>query len=202
MYGNGGLKLWPKQYVLDMKTHENAPADDPNAQVDFCWDAEYIQMNSCFSDVYNNASPFQAWRAGFREGVKMSLERGVKTANKEFKKEIHWKNLDRLRVWLNVGADAPNGLWAILGARHGCYLTNCTDWDYVQVRDFEYLTDLWQRDVENATGTLEEKILFYGNSLKNALDLEVAELDADASKFFKSVHLNQYRKGSGFLDKE
>ena len=35
MYGNGGLKLWPKQYVLDMKTHENAPADDPNAQVDF-----------------------------------------------------------------------------------------------------------------------------------------------------------------------
>ena len=28
MYGNGGLKLWPKQYVLEMKTHENAPADD------------------------------------------------------------------------------------------------------------------------------------------------------------------------------
>jgi hypothetical protein len=185
-----------------MKTHENAPADDPNAQVDFCWDAEYIQMNRCFSDVYNNASPFQAWRAGFREGVKMSLERGVKTANKEFKKEIHWKNLDRLRVWLNVGADTTNGLWAILGARHGCYLTNCTDWDYIQVRDFDYLTDLWQREVENTTGTLEEKILFYGKELKNALDLEIADLDADASRFFKAVHLNQYRSGIGFLDKE
>ena len=34
------------------------------------------------------------------------------------------------------------------------------------------------------------------------LDREIAELDADASKFFKSVHLNQYRKGNGFLDKE
>jgi hypothetical protein len=157
-------------------------------------------MNSCFSDVYNNASPFQSWRAGFREGVKMSLERGVKTANKEFKKEIHWKNLDRLRVWLNVGADATNGLWAILGARHGCYMTNCTDWDYVQVRDFDYLTGLWHSDV--VPMNLEDSINTYGVSLKNALDLEIATLDADASKFFKSVHLNQYRKGHGFLDKE
>ena len=38
MYGNGGLKCWPKQYVLDMKTHENADPNNPNAQVDFCWD--------------------------------------------------------------------------------------------------------------------------------------------------------------------
>ena len=157
-------------------------------------------MNRCFSDVYNNASPFQAWRAGFREGVKMSLERGVKTANKEFKKEIHWKNLDRLRVWLNVGADSTNGLWAILGARHGCYMTNCTDWDYVQVRDFDYLTSLWHSDVEHMN--LNDSIKTYGNSLKNALDLEVADLDVDASKFFKAVHLNQYRSGIGFLDKE
>jgi hypothetical protein len=49
---------------------------------------------------------------------------------------------------------------------------------------------------------VEDAIKTYGVSLKNALDLEIATLDADASKFFKSVHLNQYRKGSGFLDKE
>jgi hypothetical protein len=201
MYGNGGLKLWPKQYVLDMKTHENAPADDPNAQVDFCWDAEYIQMNACYSDVYNNASPFQAWRAGFREGVKMSLDRGVKTANKEFKKEIHWKNLQRLLVWLNVGRDVDNGDWAILGARQGCYMTNCTDWDYVQVRDFDYLTELYNDIAKEITDPVVASQR-YGNDLQNALDLEVAELDADASKFFKAVHLQQYRTGTGFLDKE
>jgi hypothetical protein len=183
-----------------MKTHENAPADDPNAQVDFCWDAEYIQMNSCYSDVYNNASPFQAWRAGFREGVKMSLDRGVRTANKEFKKEIHWKNLQRLLVWLNVGADAPNGTWAILGARHGCYMTNCTNWNYTQVRDFDYLTSLWHSDVEHTN--IADSINTYGIDIKNALDLEIATLDADASKFFKAIRLQQYRTGSGFLDKE
>ena len=35
-YGNGGLKLWNKQFVLDMKTHENSTSD--RAQVDFCWE--------------------------------------------------------------------------------------------------------------------------------------------------------------------
>ena len=27
-YGNGGVKCWPKQYVLDMKTHEAADDDE------------------------------------------------------------------------------------------------------------------------------------------------------------------------------
>lgn len=202
MYGNGGLKLWPKEYVLNMKTHENAPADDPNAQVDFCWDAEYIQMNSCYSDVYNNASPFQAWRAGFREGVKMSLDRGVRTANKEFKKEIHWKNLQRLLVWLNVGADVTNGDWAMMGAREGCYMTNCTDWDYVNVRDFDWLGTYWKEQGHGPATDLTYRTQWLGKELKNALDLEVADLDASASKFFKAVHLQQYRAGNGFLDKE
>ena len=42
MYGNGGLKCWPKEYVLNMRTHENADPDNIHAQVDFCWDINYI----------------------------------------------------------------------------------------------------------------------------------------------------------------
>ena len=143
MYGNGGVKCWPREFVLNMRTHENAAPDNPHAQVDFCWDVEYIQMNSCFSDIYNNATPHQAWRAGFREGVKMALDQGVKPTLKKFKQN-HWKNLHRLYIWLMVGTDVENGLWAIHGARQGLYKTMCTDWDYVQVRDFEYLNNLWQ----------------------------------------------------------
>ena len=198
-YGNGGLKIWRKDFVLNMKTHENSNSD--RGQVDFCWEDGYRNFPLTFSESIITGSPFQAWRAGFREGVKMSLDRGVKTANKEFKKEIHWKNLDRLRVWLNVGADVENGLWAILGARHGCYMTNCTDWDYVQVRDFDYLTQMWKDDVEGIT-ELDSKISYYGTELQNTLDLEIAEPRADASKFFKAVHIQQYRAGTGFLDKE
>ncbi len=204
MYGNGGLKLWPREYVLSMKTHENAPADDPNAQVDFCWDAEYIQMNSCYSDVHNNATAYQAWRAGFREGVKMSLDRGVRVNHSNFKREVHWKNLHRLLIWMNVGSDVKNGLWAILGARQGCYMTNCTDWDYTNVRDFDYLGNLYKETVE---GTItDENILeyvkYFGDRLSPQLDIPLSILDESASRFFKHVHADQTRITYNLLDRE
>ena len=68
VYGNGGIKCWPVKLVLEMKTHENA--EDETKKVDFCWDLNYIQMNNIYSEVYNAGSPFQAFRAGYREGVK------------------------------------------------------------------------------------------------------------------------------------
>ena len=193
MYGNGGLKCWPKQYVLDMRTHENADANNIAAQVDFCWDLKYIQQNSCYSTVYNNATPHQAWRAGFREGVKMALDSGAKPTKEQLLKG-HWKNLHRLWIWLMVGADVENGDWAILGARAGLFMTMCTEWDYVQVRDFEYLNDLWKtsfaaiEDIEHETGT-------YGIKLINELEIPIAEtpLGAQQSKFFKEVYQNPSR---------
>ena len=193
MYGNGGIKCWPKEYVLQMKTHENADPDNVAAQVDFCWDLKYIQQNSCYSDVHNNATPQQSWRAGFREGVKMALDSGAKPTKEQLLKG-HWKNLHRLWIWLMVGADVENGDWAILGARAGLFMTMCTEWDYVQVRDFEYLNDLWKtsfaaiEDIEHETGT-------YGIKLINELEIPIAEtpLGAQQSKFFKEVYQNPSR---------
>ena len=195
MYGNGGIKCWPKEFVLNMKTHENAEPDNAHAQVDFCWDVQYIQQNSCFSDVYNNATPQQAWRAGFREGVKMALDRGVKVTVEEFHKN-HWKNLHRLYIWLMVGADVENGKWAIYGAREGLYKTMCTDWDYVQVRDFKYLNSLWN-EVEPKVSIegLQDSIEELGNKLISKLDIPIAitPLDSKQSKFFKEVYDNPNR---------
>ena len=54
VYGNGGIKCWPVDVVNKMRTHEAAPENDPRAQVDFCWNINYVQMNNCYSDVYNN----------------------------------------------------------------------------------------------------------------------------------------------------
>ena len=51
MYGNGGIKCWDRDAVLDMKTHENAETDNAKAQVDFCWDLDYVQLNDCMSIV-------------------------------------------------------------------------------------------------------------------------------------------------------
>ena len=193
MYGNGGLKCWPKEYVLNMRTHENADPNNAHAQVDFCWDAQYIQMNSCYSDVYNNETPAQAWRAGFREGVKLATDRGVRISKEELKNN-HWRCLHWLYIWSMVGKDVENGDWAILGTRAGLYMTMCTDWDYVQVRDFEYLNDLWKISFESIED-IDYEIETYGIKLINELDIPISErpLDAQQSKFFKAVYQHPSR---------
>jgi len=204
-YGNGGIKCWPKQHVLNMRTHENAPDNNPHAQVDFCWDTQYIQMNGTYSTIMNNATPHQAWRAGFREGVKMALDQGMRVSVEDFHKN-HWKNLHRLYIWLMVGADVENGMWGIYGARQGLYMTMLTDWDFINVRDFEYLNNMWKNlevtvDEENLLEATED----YGDKLINALDIPIAmtPFDAGGSKFFKTVYQNPIRDNSKqFLDRE
>jgi len=203
MYGNGGLKCWPKMHVLNMRTHENADPDNPHAQVDFCWDTEYVQMEGAFSTIYNNATPQQAWRAGFREGVKMALDRGIRPTLENFRLN-HWKNLHRLYVWLMVGADVENGDWAIYGAREGLYKTMCTDWDFVNVRDFEWLNEYWNSKDLNED-EIEDNTLSLGYSLIEELDLPIAAepLNGNQSRFFKTVYINPDRsKGQNFLDRE
>ena len=190
VYGNGGLKCWTKDFVLNMKTHENADPNDTESVVEFCFDPRYYQMNECYSTSYINGSPFQAWRAGFREGVKMSLNRGAKTSNI---KGVWWQNYQRLLIWCNVGLDVRNGIWAMYGARLGCYLTACTDWDYTQVRDFEYLTEYWKNYVERERIDIEDELEGIGNNLRQSLNLEIAEMDANSSRFFKSVYQNTPR---------
>ena len=204
MYGNGGLKCWPKEFVLNMKTHENADPNNQSPQVDFCWDLQYIQQNSSYSDVYNNKTPQQAWRAGFREGVKMALDRGVKPTKEEFLNG-HWKNLHRLWIWLMVGADIKNGNWAILGAREGLNMTMLSDWDYVNVRDFDYLEQLWAGKDSMPEDVLHQEIWNQGSDLVNELEIPIAiqPLSEEQSIFFKTVYQNPSRNSKQqFIDKE
>lgn len=204
IYGNGGIKSWMKTTIYNMRTHENADPDNVHTQVDFCWDIKYLHMEGCFSKVYNNATPRQAWRAGFREGVKMALDRGVKTNVENFKK-MHWKNLHRLYIWSMIGSDVENGLWAIYGARAGLFKTMLTDWDYVNVRDFEWLNNYWDTKVlQNINeDNIIENIEFLGKQLITNLDLPVAvsPLDPDQSKFFKTVYQNPARMSNMLLQR-
>jgi len=189
VYGNGGLKCWPKDYVLNMRTHEAADPNDINAQVEFCWDAEYIQMSDCYSTVHNNASPKQAWRAGFREGVKLALDRGVKV-DKELFLQSHEKNLHMLYIWLMVGYDVPNGHFSVYGAREGLMMTMLSDWDYVQVRDFDYLDSHWEGISSMPMDVLYSEINNNGFMLRDELGIPIAPepLSEDQSEFFKAVH--------------
>jgi hypothetical protein len=191
MYGNGGIKCWPKEYVLNMRTHENADPDNAHAQVDFCWDLQYIQMPGCHSTIINNATPQQAWRAGFREGVKLALDRGERVSKDEFLEKTHQRCLEMMYIWMMVGADVENGMWAIYGAREGLWRTMCTDWNFVNVRDFDYLNNFWNTEVSLITEEeLPERIEDIGSLLINELDIPIAEepLNAQQSKFFKNLY--------------
>ena len=206
IYGNGGIKCWDKQTLLDIKTHENADPDNIHAQVDFCWDIEYITMQKSMSVVENNFTPQQAWRAGFREGVKMCLLEGVKPSIEEFNK-IHWKNLHRLYIWCMTGQDVKNGIYAILGARQGLYKTMCTDWDFINVRDFSYLNSLWNDELadidEDSAANLAQQ---FGDKIKQHLDIPISSLplSVDQSKFHKTTFTNSIRPKHPLLavDKE
>jgi hypothetical protein len=190
-YGNGGLKMWTRKFVNEMRTHENAEEGDELGKVEFCFDNKYYQFNENYSESFTNESPFQAWRAGFREGVKMSLDQGRRVENLC---GIWWQNYHRLLIWSSVGADVKNGIWSILGAREGCWKTNCTDWDYANVRDFDYLTNLWETTHALAEpDEITKYINFLGQELKEKCKLEIANLDPAGSKFFKTVYANSPR---------
>lgn len=183
-YGNGSLKVWRKDFVLTMRSHE-ANGDS----VDFCWENGYRPMVESFSVTYPNASSFQAWRAGFREGVKMSLIDGVKRATSI--DQIHWHNIHRLKIWCSVGSHVDNGLWAILGARQGAYMTICTDWNWVDVRDFDKLYNIWSN---TSLLNVKDEIFQYGNMLNSKLEFEVTLLEPSISEFVVNTFRDQYQQ--------
>ena len=181
MYGNGGLSIWTRDFANNMRTHENTDGRD-ETNVEFCFDPKYIAMHDCYSTTYPNGSPFQAWRAGFREGVKMCLNQGRRPSASEFKERVHARNLDHLTIWHNVGADVENGLWAIAGARQGTYMTMLTDWDFVQVQSFDALSKIWD---ENKSCDPADLIMEFRDPLRTQLDLPMGIHGAELSKFFK-----------------
>ena len=183
-YGNGGLKIWKKEFVLNMRTHEASESD--RGQVDFCWEDGYRNFPTVYSDSIINGSPFQAWRAGFREGVKMTLLDGVRVPSQEIQERIWWHNIHRLRMWSTVGAHEENGIYAIAGARLGTWMTNCTDWNYVDVRDFEILKNIYDHNVKHDSIELDAQEL--GTAIKHQLGLDWPWLDAQQSKFTLALY--------------
>jgi len=181
MYGNGGLSSWTKTYVQDMHTHENTDGRT-ETQVEFCFDPLYWAMHDCYSTTYPNGSAFHAWRAGFREGVKMCLDRGRRPTVAEFQARVHQRNLDHLTIWHNVGADADYGYWAMAGARQGTYMTMLTNWDYLQVQNFDALAELWNSVKDDQPEHVSNNI---ANELHTQLDLPMHTLSVEASEFFK-----------------
>jgi hypothetical protein len=86
------------------------------------------------------------------------------------------------------------------GARLGCYLTNLKrdEFNYVDVRDFEWLVNYFATKVEpfiTSEEQLRQETRKLGVILQNELNLDIADLDVNGSKFFKSTYVNPNRLG-------
>jgi hypothetical protein len=197
MYGNGGLSSWTKTFVNSMRTHE-ATDGRTETQVEFCFDPLYWAMHDCYSTTYPNGSAFHAWRAGFREGVKMCLNRGAKPTLEEFKDRVHQRNLDHLTIWHNIGADVEHGYWSMAGARQGTYMTMLTNWDHTQVQNFDTLAELWTTVESSDPRLLAGRV---AEDLDQQLDLPMAMLEAEQSKFFKHHYRSNWHN-AGIMVRE
>ena len=189
MYGNGGLSSWTRTFVNNMKTHE-ATDGTAETEVEFCFDPLYWAMHDCYSTTYPNGSAFHAWRAGFRDGVKMCLNRGARPTIGEFKDRVHQRNLDHLTIWHNVGRDADNGIWAIAGSRMGTYMTMITpQWDHRAVQDFAELEKIWNTVKDSNPEILAGRV---AEDLTTQLDLPMTTILGPESAFFKKHYRSNW----------
>lgn len=203
-YGNGGLSCWTKNFVYNMRTHEATDGQSHTA-VEFCWNPNYLAMHDVWSTTYPNQSPLHAWRAGFREGVKMCLDRGVKPSIMDFQTRVSLGNMRNLSIWHNIGSDVEYGDWAILGARMGTVWTMLDNWDYKLVHDFDELNkifkDVWDMHGENDY-TFERFTNNLSDELKVKLGLDMICDSHEYSMFFKKYAGVRPNKGIMVLEGE
>jgi len=215
VYGNGGLKCWPTEYTKNINTHEAAQDGEG---MEFCWKLDYIQLNDTFSEVHQTASPFQAFRAGFREGVKMSTDQGTRVRPDQFKEKIWWQNYNRLQTWCNIGSDVENGLWAIYGARLGCDMTVNSTWNTNLISDYDWFKDFFDNTIlprfpgdEVCKYTkvkwneemLEIAVKDLGQKLNESInEMMLFDPNPQMCKFFKLTYVNPKRWGAMIREKQ
>lgn len=209
VYGNGSTKCWPREQCANMKTHENAP--DARSIVDFCWSIPYLSMRDSLSVTNPAVTPFHGFRAGFREGVKMTLVNGERVSDNTALWSSLWDgNAHKLKGWMSLGSDMPNGLWCIYGARAGMVSSMDPSFDIGHIADynwfvdmFENLTkDIWRDDyacdghcpVMNRRWWQEElldRLELLGDKITDETGVTVPVFNPEQSEFLKGM--NEYK---------
>jgi hypothetical protein len=186
-YGNGGIKVWNKDTLLASNTHESADTTD------FCWDIPYYQVNYTASTTVQNCTPFQAWRAGYREGVKMSYINGAPVTDWHTQQHLLWKgNTSKLSVWCTIGRDVENGIWSMLGARQGLFEIIRGKIQNSSINDYNWFVQKWQNVKEKDPDRLARMI---GHELSTSYNFTVPEFDNNTSIWFKNTYINPARQG-------
>lgn len=102
VYGYGGVKLFPRQLLLDATTwHVDLTTGLGKMKV----------MNAVSNITAFNTDPFSAWRSAFRECAKLAAG--------TIKNQIEDESQARIDAWTTKGFDRPYGEHAVRGALAG-----------------------------------------------------------------------------------
>lgn len=116
--------------------------------------SNFLDLNTVASEAIVNGSSLQAWRNGIREAFKLCYKDGSFLNNIS---QLHWRDFDKLWRYMHIGSDVKNGLYAILGARMGCYLATISKYDPNVINDFDHLNTLFKTvESYNKTKIIEE----------------------------------------------
>ena len=97
-YGYGGVKLFPRQLLLDATTW----------RVDLTTGLGKLKFHDKVSNITGfNTDPFGTWRSAFRECAKLSSS---------LQQEYNQETQDRLNTWTTLGANRHYGEYALHGA--------------------------------------------------------------------------------------
>lgn len=131
-YGYGGVKLLPRRAVLSV---DKGVTDFTTSISDF-----FHPMKDVASTTVINATPFEAWKAGFRECVKLSSRviRGGDT----------FEAKERMDTWRTTVFDVPNHKHVLRGAQQGAeYGSFYQDdpFELARINDWGWLRDRFHR---------------------------------------------------------
>ena len=127
---------------------------------------------------------------GFREGVKLSMDQGRLLAFDEWSTQMHAANYQRLLTWLTVGADVEHGMWSMYGARLAVYLLQYENFDFVQIRDYEWFKDFFN---DHATADPTKAGKSIGKKISNGMGWILPDFDSEQSNCIKMIQLHPAR---------
>jgi len=130
-YGNGGIKLLPRQLTVDM--------DTSSVDMTTSITRHFFPIDIVASVTRFNTDPFNTWKSAFRECVKLS--------SRVIDYQVDYETAQRLETWCTVKEDQPFSEWCIKGALDGREYGSANIGNQLaiaKINDFNWLEEKWK----------------------------------------------------------
>jgi len=207
-YPFGGVKIWTRSIVEKMRSHELCDEDN-GLLLDFWSQPAYQAFCRPYSRNYTNGSPYQAFRAAYREAAKIGDMFGLDNFAEMVQRQANSSHSRRLCIWMSVGADVENGYWSMLGARLGTLHCLNANLKPSNINEYDWFDRLWQDIFSRIAGhhTLgrDREVICNDNLIAEVYDLgqkirekiskpPVLDMTPEESANFKTAMMNKADK--------